>query len=233
MNKSVKTPGYFASRFEAGETLAHQLKSLPLENPIVLAISPDAIPVAFPVAEALHCPLDLVLGFKITHPHHPEVALGVVTERDFFSQEPDPTFRRIPAEELRKILIQETARLASQARIYSKARPQISLLDRDVLLVGEGASTGFTAHAVAETVRLRGARTVLLALPYCTRQAANKLRELGSADQLLIQREAENELAPADWYPQDERVLKKETIIELLNKANHPELFEPEEKVAA
>jgi putative phosphoribosyl transferase len=226
----------FESRLEAGKTLAAQLKGLPIDHPVVLAISPDAIPVAYPVAKALACPLDLVLGYKVTHPWNPDLPLGVVTERDFFSSNSGTAFHGLSGEQVRKIFIKEASRIAAEARTFSEARPQISLVDRNVVLIGEGASSGFTAHAIAEIARLRGARSIFLALPYCTERAANKLRELQSADDIFIEIELTSELSPSEWYPSDwqeaqtasgqtlfharTEQVKTKRIIELLKRAN-------------
>ena len=72
----------FATRTEAGEQLAARLAALRPADPVVLALPRGGVPVAVPIAVALHAPLDLVMARKIGVPGHEEVAAGAVVNGD-------------------------------------------------------------------------------------------------------------------------------------------------------
>ena len=70
----------FRNRAEAGRRLAERLLHLKNAYPVVLALPRGGVPVAWPIAEALSAPLDLLLVRKIGAPEQPELALGAVVE---------------------------------------------------------------------------------------------------------------------------------------------------------
>ena len=76
----------FAHRFEAGHALAKKLQEVslcPMHNlyftrPIVLGLPRGGVPVAYPIADILKCPLDVVVVRKLGVPWHREVAMGAM-----------------------------------------------------------------------------------------------------------------------------------------------------------
>ena len=72
--------GVFADRDEAGRALGERLRSVALDDPVVLALPRGGVPVAARVAEALHAPLDVMVVRKVGVPHRPELAMGAVSE---------------------------------------------------------------------------------------------------------------------------------------------------------
>ena len=53
--------GVFADRDEAGRALGKRLRSVTLDDPVVLALPRGGVPVAARVAEALDAPLDVMV----------------------------------------------------------------------------------------------------------------------------------------------------------------------------
>src|ERR1700722_9282091 len=72
----------FSDREQAGRLLAEQLKklSLPLKDPIVLALPRGGVPVALEIAQTLNVPLEPFIVRKIGSPENPEFAIGAVAE---------------------------------------------------------------------------------------------------------------------------------------------------------
>ena len=70
----------FEDRISAGLQLAKELAELPMTDPVVLALPRGGAPVALPVAQALHAPMDLILIRKIGMPSNPELAAGALAE---------------------------------------------------------------------------------------------------------------------------------------------------------
>src|ERR671931_691676 len=73
----------FDDRFDAGQTLAHELLKYQDEpDVLVLALPRGGVPVAFEVAKALHAELDVFLVRKLGLPGHEELAMGAVADGD-------------------------------------------------------------------------------------------------------------------------------------------------------
>ena len=72
----------FKDRTQAGIALAKRISGREFADPIVLALPRGGIPVAEPVARALHAPLDLIMVKKISLPWQPEYAIGAVVDGD-------------------------------------------------------------------------------------------------------------------------------------------------------
>ena len=69
----------FKSREHAAERLAQRLRdSYKNKNPLVLGVPRGAVPMAKIIAEALDGELDVVLVHKLSHPEHPELAIGAI-----------------------------------------------------------------------------------------------------------------------------------------------------------
>jgi adenine/guanine phosphoribosyltransferase-like PRPP-binding protein len=65
---SLAEEALFEDRSEAGRLLAAAVAHLAPSRPVVLALPRGGVPVAVPVARALHAPLGLVLVHKIGAP---------------------------------------------------------------------------------------------------------------------------------------------------------------------
>src|SRR5208282_4741636 len=70
----------FADRRDAGRCLATVLCALRHENPIVVGIARDGMPVAAEVARALGAPLEVVVVSRIATPTRPEHPIGALAD---------------------------------------------------------------------------------------------------------------------------------------------------------
>jgi len=69
----------FQDRFEACRVLASRLSQFAHQHNItVLGLPRGGIPVAFEVARALHCPLDVFVVRKLGFPGQEELAMGAI-----------------------------------------------------------------------------------------------------------------------------------------------------------
>lgn len=193
----------FSTRQQAGRLLGLKLKALNIPHPVVLAISPNAVPVAAEAAKILACPLGLEISRKVVHPKHPEMVIGVATEEDFFSFRPQTDTRLdLNPIELEHLLVAEANELQREAHLYKNGIPPILINQRDVILIDEMAMSGATARAAIQTARLRGARKVSLALPICPAKTARLLRKESSPDSLIILYELERKQTDIiAWQP--------------------------------
>ncbi len=156
-------------RDEAGKLLAQQLARLQLTPPlVVLALPRGGVPIAAPIARALHAPLDLLLVRKIGVPWQRELALAAIVDGDPPDLVIDTEVQRetgvgrayIDAEtpaELREI---ERRRAA-----YLRGRAPLPVTGCTVIVVDDGMATGTTMRAALQALRRRAPAHLVLAVP--------------------------------------------------------------------
>lgn len=166
-------------RAEAGRLLAQRLMSCRGQHPVVLALPRGGVPVAFEIARALHAPLDLVLVRKIGAPWQPELALGAVADGD----QPDialnqPIIAELGVEDgyvehkVRQLLTEIERRRA----LYLGGRAAIPLQGRTAIVVDDGIATGATMEAALKSVRRRGPKSLVMAVPVAPPDTLERLR---------------------------------------------------------
>jgi len=146
--------------------LAEALNELGSEDLIVLGLPRGGVPVAFEVALALGCPLDVVLVRKLGVPWRPELAMGAIGEGGIVVADPQ-TMEAAGVDDERFAAIErhERKELVRRSQLYRARHPRMSLQDRPTVVVDDGMATGSTARAACAVVRAAGASSILLAIP--------------------------------------------------------------------
>lgn len=189
----------FQDRQEAGRRLVRRLRGEYLTDPIVLALPRGGVPVAFEVAKGLNAPLDVTVIRKIGAPSRPELAVGAIAE----GGEPELDREMLDAlgltpEELEPTIALERAELDRRLRRYRADREPPEIQDRTVLLIDDGLATGSTARAAVRSLRRRGPRRLVLAVPVCPPETARRLRE--EADDVICLLTPPDFRAVGLWY---------------------------------
>lgn len=220
----------FSTRQQAGRLIGLKLKALKIEEPVVLAISLGAVPIAAESARLLACPLGLIISRKVVHPKHPEMVIGVATEEDFFSIRPQTDTRLdLNSTELEHLLVAEANKLQLETEFFKNELPPLLIEERNVILIDEIAMSGATARAAIQTARLRGARKVSLALPICPAKTARLLRKESSPDFLIILHEFERKTKDAlGWQP-----VPNSEVMDILKKAKRRNQQPSQKTIAA
>lgn len=169
----------FNDRRHAGRMLAGALSDLGSEDLVVLGLPRGGVPVAFEVAMALDCPLDVVLVRKLGVPWRPELAMGAIGEGGITVADPQ-TIEAARVDDQQFAAIERTQRdeLVRRSQVYRAGHPRLSLQDRPTIIVDDGMATGSTAKAACEVVRAAGATSILLAVPVAP---ASTVRALSDA----------------------------------------------------
>ncbi len=166
----------FRDRVEAGERLAAALRAY-RDQPgtVVLGIPRGGVVVAKAIATDLHLPLGICPVRKLGAPGNPELAVGAVDDDGVL------VFDRKLRDHLGLAegdLLQAAVRQREELRAWLvslRAGPVPPLEGKTVLLTDDGVATGYTAQAGVETVRRRGARQVVLAVPVAPPDTASWL----------------------------------------------------------
>lgn len=158
----------YANRTEAGQRLGARMRSYSEEQPVVVGMPRGGVPVAIEVAKSLHAPFDIAVVRKLGAPGQSEFAIGAVAEGGI--QIVHPAAREASGatdDQLARTLRRERAELERRASVYRAECPKRDLNGRTAILVDDGLATGSTAIAAARSLRDRGAKKVILAVPVC------------------------------------------------------------------
>ncbi len=169
----------FANRHDAGRQLGERLSARRVQHPVVLGLARGGVPVAFEVARALDCPLDVLVVRKLGVPFHTELALGAIGE---FNTEVLNTelieHLGISASQVAAVIERERAELARRVDLYRVDRTSLELAGRTAIVVDDGLATGATAHVAVNVARARGAEKVIVAVAVSPLESIAELERL-------------------------------------------------------
>ena len=116
----------FADRADAGCQLAGAARIRGRGDVVVLALPRGGVPVAYPVACALHAPLDVLVVRKLGVPYDPELAMGAIaTGGAIHLQRSVLRSMNVPDAELADVIARETAELHRREALYRGAEPPL------------------------------------------------------------------------------------------------------------
>ncbi len=189
----------FKDRRDAGRRLAEQLEPFRAEQPVVVGIPRGGVPVAAEVARALGAPLDVAVVRKIGAPQNPEFAIGALAEGGVHVLSEQVVRATGLSEEGLRALIEGVEReLDERIDRYRGAREPVQIEGRTVILVDDGLATGRSALAAVISLRKRGARRVILAVPVAAPTSVEALR--AEADDVVCVEMPADMWAVGLWY---------------------------------
>ena len=203
----------FRDRRDAGERLGARLVDEGLTRPLVLALPRGGVPVAAEVARALGAPLEVFVVRKLGVPWHPELGVGALAE----GGEPlvhEASLRELglTRDQLEPIIERERAELARRVKRYRGGRALPELRDRDVVVVDDGLATGVSAQAALLALRALGPRRLILAVPVCAPDTAQRLVAEGCADDVVSLQAPAHFYAVGAWYERFDQTSDDEVL---------------------
>lgn len=206
----------FRDREDAARRLAAKLKGRELHDPLVLAIPRGGVVIGAGLARELGAELDVVLSGKLRAPEQPELALGAVTEDGKVVLN---RYARDLAGEIRDYLIAERRyqlkEIARRKQLFRAVRPMAAVADRSVIVTDDGIATGSTMIAALQSVRARGARGVIVAVPVASPERLEEIRRW--CDDAVCLLTPEDFRAIGEFY-QDFSQLEDGEVVELLRQ---------------
>jgi putative phosphoribosyl transferase len=167
----------FQDRADAGRQLAQQLSNYDRHpQAIVLGLPRGGVPVAYPIAQALHLPLDICLVHKLGVPGDPEVAMGAIDlqGRRYLNQQ-IVTALHISAARIDRVAEAELRELQRRDLVYRGDRPPVNLQDRIAIVVDDGLATGATMRSAIQAIQLQRPAQIVVAVPVAFRDAVTEL----------------------------------------------------------
>jgi putative phosphoribosyl transferase len=207
----------FANRTAAGRELASLLgKYINQPDVLVLGLPRGGVPVAFEVAQTIHAPLDVMIVRKIGAPGQPEVAIGAIAPGGVtvMNEEMLAWFR--DSEEIERTAAAELIELQRREKVYRGTRPPLTLKERIVILVDDGAATGASMLAAVRAAHKLDPKMVIVALPVAASSACELLSK--EVDELFCLTTPLSFCAVGQWYAQFDQTSDRE-VIELLARA--------------
>jgi putative phosphoribosyl transferase len=213
----MKPARKFRDREEAGRELARALRHENQSEVLALALPRGGVPVAYEVAKALACPLDVLVVRKLGVPGQEELAMGAIASGGVRVLNHEVLrLLEVTPEEIEHVARRETRELERRERAYRGDRPPFDAGGRVVLLVDDGLATGTTMRAAVSAIRKLGARRVVVAVPVGAAQSCELLRK--DADELICLAEPEDLMAISVWY-EDFRQTTDQEVQDLLSKS--------------
>ncbi|HXO59928.1 MAG TPA: phosphoribosyltransferase family protein [Candidatus Acidoferrum sp.] len=163
----------FHDRLDAGERLAAALRHYrDASGTVVLGIPRGGVVVARAIAVALHLPLGICPVRKLGAPENPELAIGAVDDLGVIVL--DHKLSRhlgLTDDDLLDAAAQQRQELEEWlSGLGTNAVPPLE--GRTAILTDDGVATGYTAQAGIASLRRRGVRRVVLAVPVAPRDTA-------------------------------------------------------------
>lgn len=189
----------YDDRRHAGTLLGAEVAVLDPPSPVVYGLPRGGVPVAYEVARALSCPLDVLVVRKVGVPFQPELAMGAIAEDDVVIRNQhviDVT--GVGEHDFLAVVELERTELEARAADYRSETPRISPEGRTAIVVDDGLATGSTALAAVEVLRGQGASSVWLAVPVAPRAPLGDLENL--ADRMVVLARPQNFGAVGVWY---------------------------------
>lgn len=215
----------FSDRSEAGHRLAGEFKKLNLPNPVVLCIPRGGVVVGAAVAEELGYPLDLVVPRKIGAPLNPEVAVGAVAQDgSTFINEGYVSLYGMDDGILERLIKREIREIDRRMTSYRGSTEYPDYSNNSLILVDDGAATGYTMMAAARFARkaLSPARLVI-AVPVAPPDTLEQFAR--EADQVVCLSAPEQFLAVGQFY-RDFRQTEDSEVLSIMKRFGHGQ-FKP------
>lgn len=190
----------FHDRADAGRRLAEKLGChRGARDTVVVGLPRGGVPVAREVADALGLPLDIVVVRKLGVPGNEEYAMGAVASGGIrVLNEHAVALLRIGQETIDAAAFREGREVERRERMFRGGRASADVRAKTVVLVDDGVATGSTLRAAVQSLRKRGARRVIAAIPTIAQDTLARMR--ADVDEWVVLIAPANFRCVGEWY---------------------------------
>jgi predicted phosphoribosyltransferase len=176
MKLKLKSKFPFRDRDQAARILCEKLFHFRGLNPLVLGLSPGAVPMACLLARYLKGEADVFFVEKIYSPENPNLTLGALVENGVFTLAPGGSQMWIPPHFLEEEKRRITHGIQERRKLYTPHRPALSPVNRLVIVVDDVSKSGLSLWAAYQGVDGSHPAQVVVAVPMATTAALELLR---------------------------------------------------------
>lgn len=200
----------FKDREDAARQLSRHITVEHPESTIILGLPRGGVPLAKIIAKEHNLPLDVIHAKKISHPQHPEFAIGAIAEggEPMWSQSL-PHLGQDAVDAVRKEILR-------RRELYDRFLDSKEVAGQDVILVDDGIATGLTMFAAIDAVKEKGAHQISIAVPVIPQDTYEKL--IQKVDQVFYVEVPHVFLNSVGAYYQDFPQVSDSEIEKLLTK---------------
>ncbi len=166
----------FTDRTQAGQKLATAIKNLS-PNGIVLAVPRGGVVVGYEIAKAYGLQLDIYITKKIGAPGNPELAIGAIAEDGtYLLDDSIVAMLNVPPSYITAEAERQKGEIKRRLQNYRGNAPALEVTGREVVLVDDGVATGSTLKAALRSLRKKGVKPLIVAVPVGPRDTINELK---------------------------------------------------------
>ena len=167
----------FEDRFHAGEVLAKKLVEYRGKDALVLAIPAGGVQVAHVVSKKLELPLDVAITRKIHIPWNREAGFGAITwDGTTILNESLVATLGLTKETIDQCIAEEKKAIKRRLEMFRGRKPFPRLVDKTVILVDDGLASGFSALATLISIRRKGPKEIVAAIPTASLDAIERIK---------------------------------------------------------
>ncbi len=210
----------FTDRTQAGQKLAAAIKNLS-PKAIVLAVPRGGVVVGYEIAKAYGLQLDIYITKKIGAPGNPELAIGAVAEDGTYLLDDNiVAMLSVPQSYITAEAERQKGEIKRRLQNYRGNAPALDVTGREVVLVDDGVATGSTLKAALRSLRKKGVKPLIVAVPVGPRDTINELRS--EADQVVCPYTPEPFYAIGEFYEDFEQTTDEEVTTLLQRNKKEP-----------
>ena len=207
----------FRDRVDAGEQLAREIENKNPSNAVVLCIPRGGVVLGERVARRLGVPLDIIVPRKIGSPINPEVAVGAVAQDgSTYLKEELLSLMGVKRDDIQGIIDREVSEIERRMTGYRGSARYPDFSGNTLILVDDGAATGYTMLAAARFVKgsLNPDR-LMIALPVAPQDTLDLFDR--ESDEVVCLNSPEEFYAVGQFYAEFDQTTDGE-VLTILNK---------------
>jgi putative phosphoribosyl transferase len=144
------------------------------------------VPVAQPIAAALHAPLDVVLVRKLGVPNQPELAVGAIADGQTPTLHINPDIAQaagLSDQDIQALARPALAEIARRRALWQPGQVARPMAGQTVVVVDDGAATGASLRAALAWLKHQRVGRLIVALPVAPQEVVSDLAPL--ADRII------------------------------------------------